>query len=53
MKQTIKLFQARHVDADGRPLKQDGEVGSITWEVLFAIVRGHEVNDASEWERCK
>jgi hypothetical protein len=35
MKQVIKLFQARHVDADGRPLKQDGEVGSITWAVLF------------------
>jgi hypothetical protein len=35
MKQTIKLFQARNVDADGRPLKQDGEVGSITWAVLF------------------
>jgi hypothetical protein len=35
MKQVIKLFQARHVDADGRPLKQDGEVGSITWGVLF------------------
>lgn len=35
MKQVIKLYQARHVDADGRPLKQDGEVGSITWAVLF------------------
>jgi hypothetical protein len=35
MKQVIKLFQARHVDADGLPLKQDGEVGSITWAVLF------------------
>jgi hypothetical protein len=35
MKQVVKLFQARHVDADGRPLKQDGEVGSITWAVLF------------------
>jgi hypothetical protein len=35
MKQAVKLFQARHVDAQGRPLKADGEVGSITWEVLF------------------
>jgi hypothetical protein len=35
MKQVVKLFQARHVDADGRPLKQDGEVGSLTWGVLF------------------
>jgi hypothetical protein len=35
MKQSVKLFQARHVDAEGRPLKQDGQVGSITWEALF------------------
>lgn len=35
MKQAVKLFQSRNVDPDGRPLKQDGEVGSITWGVLF------------------
>ena len=35
MKQTVKLFQSRNVDPVGRPLKQDGEVGSITWSVLF------------------
>jgi hypothetical protein len=35
MKRVVKLFQARHVDADGRPLKQDGEVGSLTWAALF------------------
>lgn len=35
MRQVIKLFQARHVDPEGRPLKQDGEVGAITWGVLF------------------
>lgn len=35
MKQVIKLFQARNVDGQGRPLKQDGEVGSLTWEALF------------------
>lgn len=35
MKQAVQLFQARHVDAQGRPLKADGEVGSITWAVLF------------------
>jgi hypothetical protein len=35
MKLAVKLFQARHVDAEGRPLKTDGEVGSITWESLF------------------
>ncbi len=35
MKQTLKLFQARHTDGSGRPLKQDGEVGALTWEALF------------------
>lgn len=35
MKQAVQLFQARHVDPEGRPLKPDGEVGAITWGVLF------------------
>lgn len=35
MKRVVKLFQSRNVDSDGRPLKQDGEVGSITWGILF------------------
>lgn len=35
MKQAVRFFQARHVDARGRPLKQDGEIGSLTWEALF------------------
>lgn len=35
MKQAVKLFQARNVDREGRPLKQDGEIGSLTWEALF------------------
>jgi hypothetical protein len=30
MKQAVKLFQARNVDAEGRPLKQDGEIGALT-----------------------
>jgi hypothetical protein len=34
-KQVVKLFQARNVDGDGNPLRQDGEIGSITWEILF------------------
>jgi CHAP domain len=38
MKQVIKLFQARNVDGEGRPLRQDGEVGSLTWTALF----GHD-----------
>ncbi len=49
MKRAVKLFQARNVDADGRPLKQDGEVGSLTWAALF----GHDtvpVSDASSDE---
>lgn len=39
MKQAVQLFQARHVDAEGQPLKSDGEVGSITWAALFGIDR--------------
>jgi len=35
MKQAVQLYQARNVDAEGRPLKPDGEVGSITWGSLF------------------
>jgi CHAP domain len=31
----VKLFQARHVDASGRPLLQDGRIGAITWAALF------------------
>lgn len=37
MKQAIRLFQARHVDGEGRPLKQDGEIGPITWAALFGV----------------
>jgi CHAP domain len=37
MVQAVKLFQARNVDADGRPLKQDGQIGAITWERLFGV----------------
>jgi CHAP domain/Putative peptidoglycan binding domain len=33
--QAVKLFQARHVDDEGRPLVQDGRVGAITWAALF------------------
>jgi hypothetical protein len=35
MKQAVKNFQARNVDAEGRPLKQDGDVGPLTWSALF------------------
>lgn len=34
-KASVKLFQARNVDAEGRPLVQDGKVGSLTWAALF------------------
>jgi hypothetical protein len=48
MKQTIKLFQARFTDGSGRPLKQDGEVGALTWEALFGAgtVPGSETADS-------
>ena len=35
MKQAVRLFQSHHLDALGQPLKIDGEVGAITWAVLF------------------
>ena len=34
-KASVKLFQVRNVDAEGRPLKQDGQVGPLTWSALF------------------
>jgi hypothetical protein len=37
MRQAVKLFQVRNVDAAGRPLRQDGEIGSLTWAALFGI----------------
>ena len=35
MTKAVKLFQTRHVDVEGRVLKQDGQVGSLTWSALF------------------
>jgi CHAP domain len=35
MTQAVMMFQARHVDSHGNPLKTDGEIGSVAWEVLF------------------
>ena len=32
----VKLFQADHKDADGKPLVVDGVVGRKTWEALYA-----------------
>ena len=34
-KSLVKLFQAQHVDAFGRALTIDGEVGPLTWSALF------------------
>jgi CHAP domain/Putative peptidoglycan binding domain len=34
-KASVKLFQSRNVDQEGRPLKPDGEIGSLTWAPLF------------------
>lgn len=35
MESAVLLFQARHVDAQGRALKQDGQIGALTWGALF------------------
>lgn len=34
-KQTVKLFQAQHVDLQGMPLLSDGEIGPLSWAALF------------------
>lgn len=34
-KQAVKLFQARNMDSEGRPLVIDGEIGALTWAALF------------------
>lgn len=31
----VRLFQSRHSDSTGTPLKADGQIGQITWSVLF------------------
>lgn len=31
----VKLFQGRHVDGNGQPLKIDGKIGALTWAALF------------------
>ena len=35
MKSLVKLLQTQHSDLSGRPLKDDGEIGPITWGALF------------------
>ncbi len=32
---SVKLFQSRNTDLQGIPLVSDGQIGSITWQVLF------------------
>ncbi|HKA19589.1 MAG TPA: peptidoglycan-binding protein [Blastocatellia bacterium] len=34
-KRAVKLFQARFPDANGLPLRIDGEVGPLTWSAMF------------------
>ena len=36
-KSLVKLYQSQNVDAAGRPLEVDGEVGSMTWGSLFDV----------------
>jgi hypothetical protein len=45
-RQAVRLFQARQVDADGRPLQQDGAIGPVTWSRLFGV-RAVPSRDAS------
>src|SRR5205823_4539910 len=43
----VKLFQARFTDADGLPLKIDGEVGPLTWASLFGAQSVPVVHEAA------
>ena len=47
-KQAVQLFQARHVDSEGQPLKTDGVIGAITWAVLFGADTVAEVQRAND-----
>jgi CHAP domain/Putative peptidoglycan binding domain len=42
----VKLFQTRHTDVSGTPLKADGQIGPITWAVLFDTDNVPSGNDA-------
>jgi len=46
-KASVKLFQARHADTRSIPLKQDGEVGPLTWSALFGSDTLSSSNGAS------
>ena len=37
LKSVIKLFQSQHLDAFGSPLRADGEIGPLTWGILFGV----------------
>ncbi|HEY4967134.1 MAG TPA: CHAP domain-containing protein [Puia sp.] len=42
----VKLFQTRHTDISGTPLKADGQIGPITWSILFNTNNVPANNDA-------
>ena len=43
----VKLFQTRHTDVSGTPLKADGQIGPITWAILFNTSNVPANNDVS------
>jgi hypothetical protein len=43
----VKLFQARHTDGEGRPLKVDGKAGPLTWAALFGTTTVPEQTSAT------
>lgn len=48
MKHAVQLFQTRHLDAEGQPLRPDGEVGAITWAALFGQERVPSAQTATD-----
>lgn len=48
MTRVVMMFQARNVDSQGAPLKTDGEIGSVAWEILFGAESVPVATEASD-----
>jgi hypothetical protein len=48
MKSAVKLFQTRHTDSQGNPLKPDGELGPISWAALFGAEKAPHVEGTKD-----
>lgn len=56
LEKAVEYFQARHCDIKGMPLKQDGEIGPITWAALFGsdtIRQNAQGPGAQDWSELR